>query len=256
MAEKHPDVKFEYSFSDGKYWSPYDHCRVWKNGTYDLMIRDNYGQTAKRVYEETNVVEDKEIPVKIEYVDFIDCYGNPVEYYDGIELEEIGDMRPSGKMKITIEGDFNDPWLYIRKKGEPIWRKYTNFSNNVYEEWLSHDSKREHYVMDSYGRKSRTFTLEGIIKPVNPSSLEIKIVHADSGVIITEVKDNLPDEATVLPRRYSISYDNGKSWSDWQLGRYFQKIKPDSGQYLIKAKVKYGRYEDNKNTASATVTIK
>ena len=36
MAEKHPDVKFEYSFSDGKYWSPYDHCRVWKNGTYDL----------------------------------------------------------------------------------------------------------------------------------------------------------------------------------------------------------------------------
>lgn len=30
MAEKHPDVKFEYSFSDGKYWSPYDHCRVWK----------------------------------------------------------------------------------------------------------------------------------------------------------------------------------------------------------------------------------
>ena len=50
MAEKHPDVKFEYSFSDGKYWSPYDHCRVWKNGTYDLMIRDNHGQTAKRVY--------------------------------------------------------------------------------------------------------------------------------------------------------------------------------------------------------------
>ena len=58
MAEKHPDVKFEYSFSDGKYWSPYDHCRIWENGTYDLMIRDNYGQTAKRVYEETNVVED------------------------------------------------------------------------------------------------------------------------------------------------------------------------------------------------------
>ena len=47
MAEKHPDVKFEYSFSDGKYWSPYDHCRVWKNGTYNLMIRDNYGQMAK-----------------------------------------------------------------------------------------------------------------------------------------------------------------------------------------------------------------
>lgn len=110
--------------------------------------------------------------------------------------------------------------------------------------------------MDSYGRKSKTFTLEGRIKTVYPSRLEIKIVQADSGVIITEVKDNLPDDAAVLPRRYSISYDNGKSWSDWQLGRYFQKLKPNSGQYLIKVKVKYGRYEDNKNTASATVTIK
>lgn len=253
MAEKHPDVKFEYSFSDGKYWSSYDHCRVWKNGTYDLMIRDNYGQTAKKVYEEMSVVEDKEIPVKIEYVDFFDCYGNPVEYYDGIELERAGDMRPSGKMKITIEGDFNDPWLYIKEEGDSDWWKYEQFSNNVIETFLA---KREYYVMDSYGRKSKTFTLEGRIKTVYPSRLEIKIVQADSGVIITEVKDNLPDDAAVLPRRYSISYDNGKSWSNWQLGRYFQKLKPDSGQYLIKAKVKYGRYEDNKNTASVTVTIK
>lgn len=252
MAEKHPDVKFEYSFSDGKYWSPYDHCRVWKNGTYDLMIRDNYGQTAKRVYEETNVVEDKEIPVKIEYVDFTDCYGNPVEYYDGIELERAGDLYPSGNMKITIEGNFNDPWLYVKDRGDRDWRKYKQFSNNVIETFLA---EREYYVMDSYGRKSKTFTLEGRIKTVYPSRLEIKIVQADSGVIITEVKDNLPDDAAVLPRRYSISYDNGKSWSNWQLGRYFQKLKPDSGQYLIKAKVKYGRYEDNKNTASATVTI-
>ena len=253
MAEKHPDVKFEYSFSDGKYWSPYDHCRVWKNGTYDLMIRDNYGQTAKRVYEETNVVEDKEIPVKIEYVDFTDCYGNPVEYYDGIELERAGDLYPSGNMKITIEGDFNDPWLYIKEEGNSDWWKYEQFSNNVIETFLA---KREYYIMDSYGRKSKTFTLEGRIKTVYPSRLEIKIVQADSGVIITEVKDNLPDDAAVLPRRYSISYNNGKSWSNWQLGRYFQKLKPDSGQYLIKAKVKYGRYEDNKNTASVTVTIK
>ena len=253
MAEKHPDVKFEYSFSDGKYWSPYDHCRVWKNGTYDLMIRDNYGQTAKRVYEETNVVEDKEIPVKIEYADFTDCYGNPVEYYDGIELERAGDLYPSGNMKITIEGNFNDPWLYVKEKRGLDWQKYKQFSNNVIETFLA---EREYYVMDSYGRKSKTFTLEGRIKTVYPSRLEIKIVQADSGIIITEVKDNLPDDAAVLPRRYSISYDNGKSWSDWQLGRYFQKLKPDSGQYLIKAKVKYGRYEDNKNTASATVTIK
>lgn len=253
MAEKHPDVKFEYSFSDGKYWSPYDHCRVWKNGTYDLMIRDNYGQTAKRVYEETNVVEDKEIPVKIEYVDFTDCYGNPVEYYDGIELERAGDLYPSGNMKITIEGNFNDPWLYVKDKGDRDWWKYEQFSNNVIETFLA---EREYYVMDSYGRKSKTFTLEGRIKTVYPSRLEIKIVQADSGVIITEVKDNLPNDVAVLPRRYSISYDNGKSWSNWQLGRYFQKLKPDSGQYLIKAKVKYGRYEDNKNTASATVTIK
>ena len=89
MAEKHPDVKFEYSFSDGKYWSPYDHCRVWKNGTYDLMIRDNNGQMAKRVYEETNVVEDKEIPVKIE---FIDCMFITLSFIIGNIIEITGSI--------------------------------------------------------------------------------------------------------------------------------------------------------------------
>ena len=151
MAEKHPDVKFEYSFSDGKYWSPYDHCRVWKNGTYDLMIRDNYGQTAKRVYEETNVVEDKEIPFKIEFIDFIDFNDNPIEYYDGIVI-----AKSSGKMVITIQGNYNNPVLYKRVKGQDVWGKTGYFTDNNFTK--QDPGQAEYYIADSYGRKSKIFT--------------------------------------------------------------------------------------------------
>lgn len=246
MAEKHPDVKFEYSFSDGKYWSPYDHCRVWENGTYDLMIRDNYGQTAKRVYEETNVVEDKEIPFKIEFIDFIDFNDNPIEYYDGIVV-----ARSSGKMVITIQGNYNNPVLYERIKGHDVWEKAGNFTDNNFTKKNPHQA--EYYIADSYGRKSKIFTSEAIrYTPYSPSPV-ITILHADSGVLITEVRDDR--ETNAVPRRYAISYDNGKTWSNWQLGRYFQKLKPSTGTYWIRVKIKYTTGVES-NSVGKMVTIK
>lgn len=246
MAEKHPDVKFEYSFSDGKYWSPYDHCRVWENGTYDLMIRDNYGQTAKRVYEETNVVEDKEIPFKIEFIDFIDFNDNPIEYYDGIVV-----ARSSGKMVITIQGNYNNPVLYERIKGHDVWEKAGNFTDNNFTKKNPHQA--EYYIADSYGRKSKIFTSEAIgYTPDSPRPV-ITILHADSGVLITEVRDDR--ETNAVPRRYAISYDNGKTWSNWQLGRYFQKINPPIGTYTIRVKIKYTTGVES-NSIGKTITIK
>ena len=246
MAEKHPDVKFEYSFSNGKYWSPYDHCRVWKNGTYDLMIRDNYGQTAKKVYEETNIVEDKEIPVKIEFIDFIDFNNNPIEYYDGITV-----IGSSGKMVITILGDFNNPTLYMRTKGQTTWRKNGGFTNN--KRILNDLGQAEYYVMDSYGRKSKIFTSEVVSATPNSPLPEVIIVHADAGIIISTVKDNR--ETNAIPRKYSISYDNGKTWSNFQLGRHFQKLDPASGTYQLKAKIQYTNGVEAESS-SKIVTIK
>ena len=246
MAEKHPDVKFEYSFSDGKYWSPYDHCRVWKNGTYDLMIRDNYGQTAKRVYEETNVVEDKEIPIKIEFIDFIDFNDNPIEYYDGIVV-----CRSSGKMVITIQGNYNSPVLYERIKGHDVWEKAGNFTDNNFTK--KNPRQAEYYIADSYGRKSKIFTSEVIASTSYSPRLVITILHADSGVLITEIRDDR--ETNAIPRRYAISYDNGKTWSNWQLGRYFQKINPPIGTYTIRVKIKYTTGVES-NSIGKTITIK
>ena len=246
MTEKHPDVKFEYSFSDGKYWSPYDHCRVWENGTYDLMIRDNYGQTAKRVYEETNVVEDKEIPFKIEFIDFIDFNDNPIEYYDGIVV-----ARSSGKMVITIQGNYSNPVLYERIKGQDVWGRKGNFVNNKLTVQNLHQA--EYYVADSYGRRSKTFTSEVVTyTPYSPRPA-ITILHADSGVLITEVRDDT--ETNAVPRRYAISYDDGKTWSNWQLGRYFQKINPPIGTYTIRVKIKYTTGVES-NSIGKTITIK
>jgi hypothetical protein len=246
MAEKHPDVKFEYSFSDGKYWSPYNHCRVWENGTYDLMIRDNYGQTAKRVYEETSIIEDKEIPVRIEFIDFTDFNGNPIEYYDGVVV-----ARSSGKMVITILGDFDDPRLYMKTKGQTAWQENGGFTNN--KKTLIDPGQAEYYIADSYGRKSKIFTSEVVTyTPYSPRPA-ITILHADSGVLITEVRDDT--ETNAVPRRYAISYDDGKTWSNWQLGRYFQKLKPSTGTYWIRVKIKYTTGVES-NSVGKMVTIK
>lgn len=245
MAEKHPDVKFEYSFSDGKYWSPYDHCRVWKNGTYDLMIRDNYGQTAKRVYEETNVVEDKEIPVQINFSDFIDFNDNSIEYYDGIVV-----CRNTGKMTITIQGNYSNPVLYERIKGQDVWKRAGSFTNNNFTK--QDPGQAEYYIADSYGRKSKIFTSEAVTyTPYSPRPA-ITILHANSGVLITEVRDDT--ETNAVPRRYAISYDNGKTWSDWQLGRYFQKMNPPIGTYIVRVKIKYTTGVES-NSVGKTVTI-
>lgn len=247
MTEKHPDVKFEYSFSDGKYWSPYDHCRVWKNGTYNLMIRDNYGQMAKRVYEETGIVEDEEIPVQIEFIDFIDFNSNPIEYYDGIVV-----ARSTGKMIITILGDFDDPRLYMKTKGQTAWQENGGFTNN--KRTLIDPGQAEYYIADSYGRKSKIFTSEVVTYTPYAPRPAITILHADSGVLITEARDDT--ETNAVPRRYAISYDNGKTWSNWQLGRYFQKLKPASGTYWVRVKIKYTTGVESRDSAAATVTIK
>lgn len=210
------------------------------------MIRDSYGQTAKRVYEETNVVEDKEIPFKIEFIDFIDFNDNPIEYYDGIVV-----ARSSGKMVITIQGNYSNPVLYERIKGQDVWERKGSFVNNKLTVRSLHQA--EYYVADSYGRRSKTFTSEVVTyTPYSPRPA-ITILHADSGVLITEVRDDT--ETNAVPRRYAISYDDGKTWSNWQLGRYFQKLKPSTGTYWIRVKIKYTTGVES-NSVGKMVTIK
>ena len=103
-----------------------------------------------------------------------------------------------------------------------------------------------------YGRKSKIFTSEAIrYTPYSPRPV-ITILHADSGVLITEVRDDT--ETNAVPRRYAISYDNGKTWSNWQLGRYFQKLKPSTGTYWIRVKIKYTTGIES-NSVGKMVTI-
>ena len=40
------DVELEYSYSGGQYWSKYPNCRVFENGSYEVIVRDNFGQTS------------------------------------------------------------------------------------------------------------------------------------------------------------------------------------------------------------------
>ena len=105
-------------------------------------------------------------------------------------------------MVVTISGDFNDPILYMKTKGQTTWQKKGGFSNN--KNTLTDPGQAEYYVMDSYGRRSKTFTSEAITYTPYSARPVITILHADSGAIITEVKDST--ETNAIPRRYAISY--------------------------------------------------
>ena len=154
-------------------------------------------------------------------------------------------------MVITIQGNYNNPVLYERIKGQDVWERKGSFVNNKLTVRSLHQA--EYYVADSYGRRSKTFTSEVVTyTPYSPRPA-ITILHADSGVLITEVRDDT--ETNAVPRRYAISYDDGKTWSNWQLGRYFQKLKPSTGTYWIRVKIKYTTGVES-NSVGKMVTIK
>lgn len=248
MTEIRPDVRFEYSFSDGQYWSSYDHCRVWENGTYNLKIRDNFGNIAEKTYEETGVIKDERIPVQISFTDFIDYNGNTVDYYDGIVM-----VRKNEKMIVTIPAGFSSPALYIKEKGQTAWRKLGDFSGETYT--VTNPGQAEYYVADTYDRYSKTFTSEVVTVTVYAPQPSITVVHADSESIITKVTDSTPVASNAAPLKYALSYDGGVSYSDWQFGNWFKKFDPSAGTYVLKAKIKYTTGREGVSTET-TVVIK
>lgn len=200
----------EYSWSDGQYWSKYNHCRVWENGTYTLKVRDKYGQTATTSYEVTNNHKRKlDVPT--------------------ITTDYIEDTWDSTPRTITITASTNATKI-----------KYSNDGTN----WITTNSPyvistgsqigistRYFKSVDEYGNESLPITFiikRDTSKPTNINFIPTVSIANEIYTTVSAIEDR------ALPLRYSITYDGGQTWSTPQIGRKFGLVNnPPKGTYTV-----------------------
>lgn len=211
------DFELQYSWSNGKYWSPYNHCRVWSGSNdssteYTLKVRDQYGQ---EVLTETLVTNLKDRTLVM----------------PTIELSQSAREWSSTTVTVTVKSnDTNCKYIYRRTIGATTWTKeeaiQTTFSISTGVTGI------EAYYEDVYGNISPTASTYIMVNGVQPTNLNFNPTVDSAKRIFTEVSAVSTVADDLL--RYSISYDNGQTWSDPQIGKKFCLV-DTSGQseYMV-----------------------
>ena len=206
------DVELEYSYSGGQYWSKYPHCRVFENGSYEIIVRDNFGQTTT-AYVDINNNRVREV-------------GIPTFTSDYVE------HTWSNKSVVVKINPAASSYVVYRLNGGS-WQTNTGviIVNIPASDGIT---TIEAYCQDEYGNKSLPNTFVCNIDTTAPTNINFVPEVTYANEIMTEVS---AIENTSSPLRYSITYDNGKTWSTPQIGRKFGLINPAKGTYQINCRV-------------------
>lgn len=219
------DFKLEYSWSNGKYWSPYDHCRVWSQSNdgsseYTLKVRDQYGQEVMTEIVVTNA-KDRilETPVIIT---------NKPEGQWNTGATAYIEVTDPNKNRTYYKGANDSSWL----------------SGNM-GTLVDGDSSIEFYYDDIYGNKSPVVGVYLMADSTKPTNLNFVPKVDSAGRILTEVSA----VKKWSPLRYSISYDDGATWSEPQIGGKFC-LTNTSGQneYMVNCRAYNSSQEYNETT--------
>lgn len=210
------DGELEYSWSGGQYWSQYNHCRVWENGTYELMVRDKYGQTSTTLYEVTNN-HKATIPSPT-------IVGRNVQQEQWITTNpQLQVVDPSGNNSYYMDVKFSpeEGWDRASSKGDRTFA--SNRVNGIKEIWAR--------SRDDYGNVSLPVTFTCGVDTSAPTNINFVPTVSIANEIYTTVS---AIEYHSLPLRYSITYDGGQTWSEPQIGRNFGLVNnPPKGTYTI-----------------------
>ena len=214
------DIVLEYSWSDGQYWSQYNHCRVWENGTYKLKVRDKYGQTSTTTYEVVNNHKAIIPPPTVE--------GGNVQEYEWIAINpRIQFYDPTEKSTYYIDVKFKptDNWDLATSKGD------REISINRVSEIKTIMGR----CRDDYGNVSLPITFVCGVDTSAPTNINFVPTLSTANEIYTTVS---AIENIALPLKYSITYDGGQTWSTPQIGRNFGLVNnPPKGTYTINCRV-------------------
>lgn len=211
------DGELEYSWSGGQYWSQYNHCRVWENGTYTLKVRDKYGQTATTTYEVTNnhkaIVPSPEI------------YGdNNIEEGEWVSTSlSVIIQKPQGQYYIDYKIGQNGNWTLGTSLTTSNYIIGLGYDNGIKEVWSR--------CRDVYGNISLPVSFICGLDKTAPTNLNFIPILSIANEIYTTVS---AVESHALPLKYSITYDGGQTWSTPQIGRKFGLVNnPSKGTYTI-----------------------
>lgn len=200
--------ELEYSFSGGQYWSKYNHCRVWENKTYDVMIRDKYGQTSTAQIEVLNNQRRELLPPTVVWEDYTPLDWSPTSL--------VGHVTAENETDTIYSSTDNVSWYEIGTGS------YTGTMNTSMDCLFK--------TKDIYGNES-DITISDIridkSAPTNISFVPTVTVANDVITTVSAIEDH------ALPMKYSISYDGGQNWSDLQYGTKFGLHMPEKGTYSI-----------------------
>lgn len=210
----------EYSWSDGTYWSKYNHCRVWENGTYTIKARDKYGQITTTYYEVTNSHKAIVLPPTVKGMNVQE--GEWIATNPSIKFED-----PSGTHKyyIDIKFSLNGNWDLATVKG----------NRTVEVDKVTGNKEIYGRCRDDYGNISLPVTFTCGVDTSAPTNLNFvpTVIGTNRlSVTVSAIED------FALPLKYSITYDGGQNWSTPQIGRYFGFLSDTPGiTYTINCRV-------------------
>ena len=208
---------FEYSWSGGTYWSKYNHCRVWENGTYSLMVKDKYGQTSTTPYE---VVNNHKATV-------------PSPSVEGINVQEGQWISTNPTVQFSNDGSY---YIDVKMSSTGNWDLATTKGNRTVD-LGTNIGTREIYgrCRDDYGNVSLSVSFVCGVDTSAPTNLNFvpTVIGTNRlSVTVSAIED------FALPLKYSITYDGGQNWSTPQIGRYFGFLSDTSGiTYTINCRV-------------------
>lgn len=201
----------EYSYSNGQYWSKYDHCRVWNNGTYDIIVKDKYGQTTITQVEITNNHKvDIEPPVI-----------NSGDYIEGTWSNK--------NITLTVMPN-NANYFIDRKITSTTWSQATVPGVQVFN--FNSQTGQFHAIFrcrDEYGNVSPSVSFLMKIDKTAPTNINF----VPTVTVAKEILTNVSAIDSESPIKYSITYDNGVTWSEQQIGNRFGLPYSQSGSYMV-----------------------
>ena len=203
---------YEYSYSNGQYWSKYNHCRVWENGTYKVKVRDENGQIAGQ-------------DVVIDYNEY--TLGIPLPPIVSAENYEENTWTSNDVViNITSPEDF---------PGKTLMRYSSSGATVVSPDTITLTSSQVlHFIIvnPSTMVRSPEAVINVLITKEAPSNLVVNpIVIAQKRV---DTNMSAVDQKTRV--RYSISYDDGATWSTPQIGKKFSKDAVIGDTFKIKGR--------------------
>lgn len=208
------NLELEYSYSGGTYWSKYPHCRVFENGTYNVMVRDKYGQTTSTQVEVTNNKKTILTPPNVLFTnssgEYQECTWSP---------EAVTVQMSAGNCYVDFKLETDADWTLGIQKSAFVINLIYNGKNNLLVR-----------ARDDYGNVSLVFSYPVWIDTKAPTNLNFVPRITYGNEIFTDVS---AIEDIALPLLYSITYDNGQTWSKPQLGAQFGFIDPPHGTYQI-----------------------